>query len=919
MLIPPAAALHPVNLTCDYRHNPIGIDDTHPRFSWIDSSPRRDQFQGAWQVLVASSPLLLSHNRGDLWNSGRVASGTASLITYSGRALTSERRAWWKVRVWNRAGQPSAFSPAARFEMGLLRPSDWHAKWIGMPALDPAAPNEPVALLRTSFILRGRIRSARWYGTALGLYQLQVNGMPATNGRLRPGWTDYHLRIPYQTLDVTRLLRPGVNAVGIRLAAGWYAGYVGFGHRRFHYGNAPRAYGQLVVRYRDGTKTTVSTGPGWAGAYGPTLGADLLMGDLRDSRREMPGWCVPVMMERWNRHFGAVQVDATPSVKQPPGTRPAPACDWPGNIPLTAESDRPVERVAAISPKVIRETAAGWVVDFGQNMVGVVHVRAFGGHSGERVTMRFGEVLNPDGSVYTTNLRGARATDVWILNGAPMQQWEPQFTFHGFRYAQITGWPGALTSANITGIVLSSARPDASAFECTNHLVNQLQHNIQWGMRGNYLEVPTDCPQRDERLGWMGDAEVFAPTACDNANVAAFLGKWMDDVDDAQSAAGGFSDVSPRLVDPADGAPAWGDAGVIVPWTLYRAYGDKRVVADHYPAMVRWLNYIRSANPDLLWVNRSNNNFGDWLNVGDDTDRALIATAFFARDADLMARMARAIGKVRDAAMYHALFQQIAAAFDRKWLLPDGAISGGTQTSYVIALQFHLLPPAARRQAAADLVAAIRKRGWHLSTGFIGTGSICQVLTDAGYADVAWRLVKNTTYPSWGYEIARGATTIWERWDGIRPNGTFEDPGMNSFNHYAFGAVGRWLIEDVAGIQSDAAHPGYAEIILNPLARGGVRSASSRIETIHGEVASAWRQEKDRFIWKVTIPANTWAEAHIPAQTIAGVTEGRRSIARAPGIHVIGMAHGALVVTVPSGSWSFHSTVPTHRRGALSR
>ena len=517
-----------------------------------------------------------------------------------------------------------------------------------------------------------------------------------------------------------------------------------------------------------------------------------------------------------------------------------------------------------LKPVAVTQPMPGsYLFDLGQNMVGWARLKVQG-PAGTVVRLRFGEMLSPNGTLYVDNLRGAKATDTYILSGNGAETYEPSFTFHGFRYVEVTGYPGEPSLDVITGCVLHSDIPRTGAFECSDPLVNQLVQNIDWGQRGNFLSIPTDCPQRDERLGWLGDAQVFVRTAAGNREVAAFFEKWMDDVADAQSPEGGFSDVAPRLVDFADGAPAWGDAGVIVPWTIYQMYGDTRLLQTHYSAMVRWINYLDGANPEHLWLNRRSNDFGDWLSIDDDTDKGVLATAYFAYDAWLMAEIAAKLGHAEDAARFSALFENIKAAFKAAYVSPTAEIKSGTQTAYVLALRFGLLPEPLRPLAAQHLVRAIEAKDWHLSTGFIGVGYLCPVLTEAGYADVAYTLLLNTTFPSWGYSITQGATTIWERWDGWTEDKGFQDVGMNSFNHYSLGSVGEWLQRYVAGIDLDPDTPGFARIRIQPRPDRRLSFVRASFESIRGRIQSHWTLENDQFTLRVTIPANTTATVILP-------------------------------------------------------
>jgi alpha-L-rhamnosidase len=517
------------------------------------------------------------------------------------------------------------------------------------------------------------------------------------------------------------------------------------------------------------------------------------------------------------------------------------------------------------------------VVDLGQNMVGWVRL-AVSGAPGTEVRLRFAEMLEPDGSLHLANLRAARPVDSFVLRGAGVETFEPRFTFHGFRYVEVTGLDGPLDPAAITGRVVHSDTPVAGTFETSSELVNRLQRNITWGQRGNFLSVPTDCPQRDERLGWLADAQVFLPTATLNMDVAAFMTKWGDDVLDAQSPGGAYPDVAPRLhpVD-RDGAPAWADAGVIVPWTLWRRYGDTRLLERHWDAMERYMAHLRRHNPDLLWTARRNNDYGDWLSVGADTPKDVLATAYWAWDARLMAEMARALDRPGRAAHYERLRDDIAAAWTRAYVGEDALIAGDTQTVYLLALHMDLIPDELRARAAERLVADIEAHDGHLTTGFVGVGLLCPVLTAAGHADVAHRLLLTDTFPSWGYSIRHGATTIWERWDGWTEDAGFQTAHMNSFNHYSLGSVGQWLYEDVAGIRPAA--PGYAHVLIAPVPGPDLRSARATYDSVRGRIASAWEHRPDgSFTLEAEIPANVTATVVLPRgggePTEAGVPVG---------------------------------------------
>ena len=882
-------ALKPVALRCEYRTDPLGLDTLHPRFSWVLKADHRDELQKAYRILASHSLSALMQGRGDMWDSGEITSSQSQQVEYEGHPLNSGEKVWWRVMVWDKNGRPSAFSAPANWEMGLLHTADWKAKWISISGAPDAKQEQPAIYIRKSFSLQHPILHARLYASALGLYHLYLNGTKVDRAALTPDDSDYRKRVSYQDYDVTHLMHNGKNAVGMSLGDGWYCGHVGFGGAA-NYGSHPWGLAQIVITYRDGSKRIIATDGSWQAAYGPITSNDLLWGETYDARKRQAGWDT--------------------SNFQDSGWTPADA-NFTGAEPQLFAQYAPIARqVALLHPVSVKRQPNGvYIFDMGQNMVGWSRLRVEG-PSGTRVQLRYGEMLNPDGSLYTANLRSAKATDVYILRGGGEEVYAPSFTFHGFRYVELSGYPGVPDLNTLRGVVVSTAVTPTDQFACSNPMVNQLQHNIWWGERGNYLSIPTDCPQRDERLGWMGDAEIFIRTGCYNADVARFMTKWTQDITDAQSAAGGFSDVSPRITDMADGAPGWGDAGVIVPWTIYLFYDDKRLLEERYDAMERWINYIHEANPDLLWRNRVNNNFGDWLNVNAPTPKDILSTAFFARDAFLMARMAHALGKTEDEKRYSDLFDRIRAAFQNAFVKPDGRMEGDTQTGYTLAIAFHLLPANLQSAAANYLTQDImQKRDGHLDTGFLGTGYLLPALTRGGQDSVAYHLLLNNTYPSWGFEIANGATTIWERWDGYTPQKGFEDPGMNSFNHYAFGAVGQWMYETMAGLSPDPNHPGFRHFFLNPHPGGGMKYVRFTYTSLYGPIVSDWKIQNGRLFYHVVVPPNTSASLILPGMNPEGVTEGGNPAQKVEGVQFTGVKNGDTTWDLGSGSYDFETAM----------
>ncbi len=876
-------------LSCELRTDPLGVDTPRPRLGWIVESAERDQRQAAYQILAAGRREDLTPERADLWDSGRVESDRTISVLYDGAALVSGQECFWTVRAWDRDGCASEWAAPGLWQMGLLFPDDWHGRWIsffaGQPHLDLTAP----PFLRREFAVTKPIALATLTATARGVYVPSINGRRVGDAHFAPGWTDYRKRLAYQTYDVTSLLRQGVNALGVVLGDGWYAGYIGYAgpgaRQRAHYGERTQFLAQLNIEYADGSRLSLGTDEGWKGIVGPILCSDMLMGETYDARAQMPGWDTP----------GYDDTD----------WRPVTVERALGEVPLVAQPDPPVRVTEELAPRTISEPTPGThLFDLGQNMVGWVRLRVQG-LAGTIVRLRFGEMLQPDGTLYVANLRSAKATDTYILKGEGTETWEPSFTFHGFRYVEVTGYPGTPGPDAVTGIVLHSDIPRTGTFACSDPMVNQLVSNIDWGQRGNFLSVPTDCPQRDERLGWMGDAQIFVRTAAANRDVAAFFEKWMDDVVDAQGTEGGFPDIAPRLVNESDGAPAWGDAGVIVPWTISQVYGDAHILERHYGAMAHWMDSLDSANPDGLWEHRRGNDYGDWLSIDADTPKDVLATAYFAYDASLMARIARALGKADDGVKYDALYEKVRAAFNAAFVTDDSRIQGDTQTCYVLALRFDLLPEDKRAAAARHLVDDIATHGGHLSTGFVGVGYLCPVLTEAGYNDVAYQLLLNDTFPSWGYSIKHGATTIWERWDGWTADKGFQDVGMNSFNHYSLGSVGEWLQRYVAGIDLDPDRPGFAHVLIRPHPGPGLTYARAEYQSVRGRIVSGWVKEGGGLTLDVTLPANTTATVSVPAPAHATVTEGGRPLDGGEGVTPLSRDAHAVVCRVGSGTYRF--------------
>ena len=735
------------------------------------------------------------------------------------------------------------------------------ARWIASPVAGGARTVPPAPFLRRAFTLPRAVRSARLTVTALGLYEAEINGKPVGDHVFAPGWTEYRKQVPYQTYEVGPLLRRGENALGAVLGEGWYSGMLGWNNLRQQYGERPQLIARLEVVLDDGTRLEVVTDDAWKTATGPILENDFLMGEMYDARMELGAWSLPGYDDReW------VPVRRAPDPK----------------IEFTRSEAPPVRRTGELRPGKPRrfpyQGLEGRIYDLGQNFSGRVRL-AVKAPRGTTVTLRFAEILNPDGSLYTENLRGARATDAYTCKGEGTETWEPRFTFHGFRYVEVKGLQPE-TEAKITGIVLNSDTRPTGRFACSHPLLNQLQSNIVWGQKSNFLEVPTDCPQRDERLGWTGDAQVFIRTAAFNMDVQGFFRKWTRDIRDAQSPEGGVPPVVPRSMTETltmdDGGPAWSDAAVICPWTVYLCYGDRKILEDHYASMVCYVGFLGKkkskghirSHPEVdAW-----GGFGDWLALDGGgktegiTPKDLIGTAFYAYDAEILARVAVLLGKEDDARRFRRLHGEIVAAFRRRFVTPDGLIVAGTQTAYVVALRFGLLEETHRSAAAKFLAGDVAARGFHLATGFVGTPYILDVLTQYGHLDTAYKLLEQEAFPSWLFPVKNGATTIWERWDGWTPEKGPQDKGMNSYNHYAYGAVGAWMYGTVAGLDLDPEKPAYKHIVFRPRPGGTLTWAEAELETGFGKAAIRWEKRKTGAGLKLDllVPRGTTATLHPP-------------------------------------------------------
>ncbi|GGR28976.1 glycoside hydrolase family 78 protein [Deinococcus ruber] len=871
MTLPPTSPPRAVHLRAEHHPDCLGIGEPSPRLSWRTETDTPAWVQAAFQLqsLNTSGQVLEETPRTERAESVLVAWPFAPLVSREQRRL--------RVRVWGQDGSASAWSELLSVEAGLHTPGDWQARFITPDWTEDLTRPQPAPLLRTTFSVRPGLVSARLYVSALGVYEARLNGARVGDQLLSPGWTSYHHRLRYQTFDVTEQLLEGENALGAMLGDGWYRGRLGFGGgRRNLYGERLALLAQLELTYDDGTLERTVTDDRWRASTGAIRASDLYDGETYDARLEQPGWDTRGFDDR---HWTGVRtLDHDLST-------------------LVAPDGPPVRRIQTLAALSVHTSPSGrTLVDFGQNLVGWVRLRV-SGEAGQTVTLRHAEVLE-DGELGTRPLRFAACTDQYTLKGGGEELWEPRFTFHGFRYVQVDGWPGSFDPAALEAVVVHSDLERRGWFECSEPLVERLHENIVWGMRGNFLDLPTDCPQRDERLGWTGDIGVFAPTAAFLYDTAGFLRSWLADLAADQLPDGGVPCVVPQVLETPIVAAAWGDAATFVPWALYQRYGDPDILAAQFSSMQRWVDYVAGrAGPSLLWT--QDFQFGDWLDPAAPPDNAaagrtqpgVVATAYFARSAELLGLSADILGRAEERGTYLNLASDIRAAFNREYVTPSGQIISDSATAYALGLEFGLLGTEGQRQKSGErLKMLLRENGDHISTGFVGTPLICDALCAVGAVREAYLLLTQEECPSWLYPVTMGATTVWERWDSMLPDGSINPGEMTSFNHYALGAVADWLHRRVAGLAP--AEPGYRRLEIRPLPGGPLTHASARHVTPYGEASSGWRTENGEFVLDVQVPPNTSARVTLPTtgevfEVGSGVHVWRRpqaSVAPAPPI-----------------------------------
>lgn len=886
-----------VHLRCEYLDNPIGIDTLVPRISWQLQSDGHGVIQQAYQIQVASE-----ENFSDvLWDSGKVQSEQSVHIELKELEIYPRSRYYYRVRIWDNKNRESNWSNTSYWETGMLHPSEWKSKWVAASPKFLEASSAAPCLFRTTFDVSGKVKKVRIYSTAYGVYELELNGKRVGDQFLTPGWTSYEKRLQYQVYEADHLIDEGTNAIGIVLGHGWYQQDIPWASNQSNQKVPFAALVEVYIEYEDGKVQVIHTDENWKCSHGPIIMSELYHGEIYDARDEKTGWSQGTYDDK---DWFDVEVVSY------------------GHNQLIYQQNEPIRIMNEIKPIKWFTTPSGErVLDMGQNMVGWMRfsVKA---EAGRVLTLQHAEVLDSEGNFYIGNLRAAQQTINYISKGGPNgEQFQPHFTFQGFRYVKLEGFnEDEINLENFTGVVLHSDMEETGSFQCSNPLINQLQHNIEWGLKGNFLDVPTDCPQRDERLGWTGDAQMFIQSAAFLRNVAPFFTKWLKDLEVDQLEDGGVPFVIPDVLsnkkqntgydlNSDHSSSAWGDAAVICPWTIYLNYGDKRILEEQYESMRAWIEYIRSQGEnEYLW--NTGFHFGDWLALDSKpdsyvgaTDRDFIATAFYAYSTSILAKTASIIGRGEDSAFYQDLYRNIVHAFQHEFVTPSGRLAVQTQTAHVLALHFELVSGQTKKRTVQRLSELLKESDYHLTTGFVGTPYLNFVLSGNGLHDLAGKLVLQTDYPSWLYQVTKGATTIWEHWDGLKEDGSFWSDEMNSFNHYAYGSIGDWLYRVIAGINPDENHPGYKHFRIAPKPGAQLEWAEAKLHTLYGMVVSSWYMEEDRIEFDVIIPSNTSATVLLPLTSSKGLDG--ETFQLIEGVKSVTPTDEGISLVVGSGSYYF--------------
>ncbi|MGB5943969.1 MAG: family 78 glycoside hydrolase catalytic domain [Leeuwenhoekiella sp.] len=846
----------PVNLTLSEGFkNPTGFYESNPTFSWHLPVSGDVAKQTAYQIVVASDPGSLP-GESDLWDSGKQMTEQSAWIKYDGKELMSRQKVYWQVRYWGDSEEVSGWSEIEHFELGLLDNDDWKAKWIGLDTKAEGvigSRNNVIhrpQYLRTNFNTEGDVTSARLYITAKGVFDVSINGSDVSDDVMPPGYVPYDKRIETITYDVTDKIASGENTIGVEVAAGWYSGRLGWKSSLWIDTENPKAICQLELTMDDGSKQMVLSDENWKGTTkGPIRLAEIYDGESYDANMELKGWTS-------NEYDDSDWV----SVK---------TFEVDDKIKLEPKRHSTVRNKIEVKSKELIDRDSTLIFDLKQNMVGVPLLKV-PMKKNDTLKIRFAEMLSPDGSFYTKNYRSALSTDYYIAAEDGVIEWSPKFTFHGFRFVELSGYDDSKTASKdwVTGIVQYSDFEQNGKFETSHEKLNQLQSNIVWGLRGNFFDIPTDCPQRDERMGWTGDAQVFGPTSMFNADVYSFWASWMQSVRESQHEDGGIPFVVPDVLKDGQVSSGWGDVSTIIPYKIYFRTGDTKILEDSYEMMKAWVAHHEASSENYI---SNMNTYGDWLQPNPangetkgDTSHSLIGTAFFAHSVDLTAKAAAVLGKTEDQQQYEAMFNTVSEAFENEFFDQDGMVKevAETQTSYLLALAFDLVSEEKKPKLKEYLLQEIKKADNHLRTGFLGTPLLSEVLDETGEIDLMYQLLFNETYPSWFYSINQGATTVWERWNSYSKTEGFNPQNMNSLNHYAYGAIGEWMYERIAGISPVEA--GYKVLRIAPIPGGPLTAASASLNTTYGEVSSKWELTDEYFNLDVSIPPNTTAVVIVP-------------------------------------------------------
>ena len=878
--------------------NPLGFYDATPTFSWKLPALKNNKSQFAYQIVVASNPELLPNNA-DLWDSKKQKSEQSVWVKYQGEKLQSRQKVYWQVKYWNQDKEASEWSDIHHFELGLLSTKDWQAKWIGLntKAENVIGSQENIIhrpqYLRKDFELLNNVASARLYITAKGVFDVSINGKDVSDDIMPPGYTPYKKRIETITYDVTDLVQSGQNAIGIEVAAGWYSGRMGWMHSLWKDTETPKVICQLEITLNDGSEKMIISDDSWKGSTnGPIRLSEIYDGETYDANLEIPNWTTNNFNDNTWTNVNVFNLDK--------------------KIRLEPKRHTAVKNKIKLTTKELIKKEDAVIFDLKQNIVGIPILKV-PMKKGQTLKIRFAEMLSPDGSFYTKNYRTALSTNYYTASKDGVIEWSPKFTFHGFRYVELSGFDTSIESSKdwVTGAVQYSDFEENGTFTSSHKKLNQLQSNIVWGLRGNFFDIPTDCPQRDERMGWTGDAQVFGPTSMFNADVYKFWASWLQSVRESQYENGGIPWVVPDVLNNKKVSAGWGDACAIIPWDIYYRTGDKKILEENFETMKGWVAHHKATSKDLI---SSMGFFADWLQPlpknGDnrgDTAHSLIGTAFFAHSANLTAKTAEVLGKKEEQAKYESLFKSVANAFETQFFDKTGKIIGveETQTSYLLALAFDLLSEDKKATAKKYLLQKIAEAENHLRTGFLGTPLLSQVLDETGEIDLMYQLLFNETYPSWFYSINQGATTIWERWNSYSKAEGFNPQKMNSLNHYAYGAIGEWMYERIGGIAPLEA--GYKTIRIAPVPKQPLSSASASLNTPYGKVASSWEIINGEFNLEIVIPPNTSAKVSVIANTKNELMQDGTLFKENSNVKLLNTTNNSFELSVQPGNYKFSS------------